>query len=170
MVPNWVLLEGPFWRHTASYVLPTFSAPGRSSLGNQTSQAPGMWHQPSSVCPEKNRVRMSFLFFLFSSHRLNWVYSELQSCGWFVFSVSFYYNLFHFHIDVDMICWDVFFIGYCRVWSKFPCVTQWVLVTNFINSSMHILVWSSSFLHAPHLYILLTRSFLSKSARLCLRQ
>ena len=26
------------------------------------------------------------------------------------------------------------FIDYCRVWSTFPCVTQWILVTCFINS------------------------------------
>ena len=33
----------------------------------------------------------------------------------------------------------------------------------FIKDSVHILVWSSSFLPAPHRYILVTRSFFSKS-------
>jgi len=40
-------------------------------------------------------------------------------------------------------------IGYNRAWSKFHCVTQWVLVIHFINSVGHVLVWSCSFLHAP---------------------
>ena len=52
-----------------------------------------------------------------------------------------------------------FHISYYRVWSKFPCVIQWVLVIYFINSIVHILVWSYSFLHGPHLYILVTGNF-----------
>ena len=49
-------------------------------------------------------------------------------------------------------CWVSFHIGYYRVWNKCPCVMQWILVIYFINSSVQILVWSNSFLHAPHLY------------------
>ena len=44
-----------------------------------------------------------------------------------------------------------------------------VLVIYFINSNVHILVWSNSFLHATHLYILVIRNFFSKSVRLCLQ-
>ena len=62
-------------------------------------------------------------------------------------------------ISTQMYIWFVgvfFFIGYYRACSKFPCVTQWVLVTYFINSSV--------ILHALHLCILVTKSFLSKSS------
>ena len=45
------------------------------------------------------------------------------------------------------------------MWSKCPCVIQWVLIIYFITNSVHILVWSNSFLHAPYLYILVIRSF-----------
>ena len=38
----------------------------------------------------------------------------------------------------------------------------------FINSSVHMLVWSSSFLPDPHHSFLVTRSFFPKSERLCL--
>ena len=62
---------GSFWGHTTCYVLPARSAPGPSSLGTRTSRAPGMWHR-KSLCPEGNRVGISFLFYLFSSHHLNW--------------------------------------------------------------------------------------------------
>ena len=50
----------------------------------------------------------------------------------------------------------LFFIGYYRACSKFPCVTQWVLATYFINRTV--------ILHAPHLCILVTGGFLSKSS------
>ena len=39
----------------------------------------------------------------------------------------------------------------------------------FINSCVHILLWSSSFLHTTHLYILVTESLFSKSVRLSLQ-
>ena len=40
---------------------------------------------------------------------------------------------------------EVFFhISYYRVWNKCPCAIQWILVIYFINSSVHVLVWSNS--------------------------
>ena len=53
------------------------------------------------------------------------------------------------------------------MWSKFPCVIQWVLVIYFINSIVHILVWSYSFLHGP-IFISWWLE-ISKSVRQCLQ-
>ena len=62
------------------------------------------------------------------------MHSELQPCGCFDFSFSFYCKLFCIYVGVYVIYCFFFFIDYCRVWSTFPCVTQWVLVACFINS------------------------------------
>ena len=100
------------------------------ALGTKPVRVQGCHSIPAQYVLRRTESECVFCSFCF--HPIIWtgVYSELQSCGWFVFSVSFYYNLFHFHIDVYMLCWDVFFMGYCRAWSKFPCVTRWVLFTH----------------------------------------
>ena len=54
------------------------------------------------------------------------------------------------------------------VLCKIPRVTQWVLESYFRYGCVHMLVWSSSFLPAPHLTFLVTGGFPSKSLRLCL--
>ena len=72
-------------------------------------------------------------------------------------------------VSLLLIHIELLHIGYYRVGGECPCVIEWVLVIYFINSNVHILVWSNSFLHAAHLYISVIRSFFSKSMRLCLR-
>ena len=52
--------------------VPSSLSPTHSSLGIQANQAPGMWHQPRSLCLEGNRISISFLLLLFLSHHLNW--------------------------------------------------------------------------------------------------
>ena len=100
---------------------------------------------------------------------------ELQSCGCFFFFFLFLLPqlvslfLIHRHIIIRIYIFVFFHIDYYRVWSKFPCVKQRVLVIYFINSSVPVIVWSSPFLHAPHLYILVTESIFSKSVRLYLQ-
>ena len=88
---------GSFWGRTPFYVLPARSAPGHSSLGIRTSRAPGMWHR-KSLCPEGNRVGISFLFYLFSSHHLNWsiqVNYNLMSVLFFLFLLQHIVSLLH---------------------------------------------------------------------------
>ena len=109
-----------------------------SSLSPRTLQ-PWEPNQSGSRDVTASRLSMSWgepsqnVFFVLSvfipSFELEYTVSYNLVGGLF-FSVSFYYNLFHFHIDVYMLCWDVFFMGYCRAWSKFPCVTRWVLFTH----------------------------------------
>ena len=57
------------------------------------------------VGPEGNRIRISFRFFCF--HPIFWtgVHSELQPCGCFDFSFSFYCKLFCIYVGVYVICW-----------------------------------------------------------------
>ena len=152
--------------------------PATCSQLPQPQDTPALGHKPVRLrgygtSPAQyvlRRIESEFLFWLFCFYSIIWtgVYSELQSCGCIVFSFSFYPKLFHFYIGVYMICWG-FSLQVNTECGKFPCVTRWVLVTYFINSSVHILVWSSSFLHAPHLYILVTRSFFSEFVNLCLQ-
>ena len=89
----------------------------------------------------------------------------------FLFLLPLLVSLFIIHscIYIYIYIFGFFHRDYYRVWSKFPCVTQRVLVIYFINSSVPVIVWSSSFLYAPHLYILVTESLFSKSVRLYLQ-
>ena len=103
-----------------------------------------------ATCPEGDRPSTFFsLLLLFLSHHLNW-------------SIQVNYSPvggFSLHIDHT-------------VWSKCPCAIQWVLIIYFIKSSVHILVWSSpegTDFSMPHIFfILVVRSFFSKSVKLCL--
>ena len=56
---------------------------------------------------------------------------------------AFYHNLLQMCIYLTHECVYIlvlFHTGYYRVWSKVPCVIQWVLVIYFITSIGHILV------------------------------
>ena len=78
---------------------------------------------PKSLCLEGSRVGISFPFYQFSSHHLNW--STQVNDNLVFFSFSFYDKLFHFCIVKYgyMTCWGFSFIGQYRVWSMFPSVT-----------------------------------------------
>ena len=160
---------GSFRGHTTCYMLPAYSAPGHSSLGTQSNRAPGMWHR-KSLCLEGNRVGISFPFYQFSSHHLNWstqVNYNLVSV-FFLFLLWQIVSLLHSEIWIyDLLGFFLYRLIQSVEYVSFCYMVT--LLTCFISSSVHVLVWSSSFLHAPHLYILMTRCFFSKSVSLCLQ-
>ena len=101
---------GSFWRHTACRMLPARSAPGPSSLGTQTSRAPGVWHlKPLCLRGIESEYPFCYIYF-HPSFELEYT-GEFQSREGFDFSFSFYHKLFHFYMVVRMICWVFFFIG-----------------------------------------------------------
>ena len=121
---------GPFWRHCLLHA--------SSSLSPRTLQ-PWDPNQSGSrdvtpVCPEGNRIRISFSYFCFIlSFELECLVNY-NLVGVFIFPFLSTANCFT-SIGVYMISWGFFFIGSCRMWSTFLCVTQWVLVSCFINTS-----------------------------------
>ena len=146
---------------------PSSLSPRTLQPWDEASLAPGMWHQLRSLWPEGKRV--SIFFFIFSvfilPFELEYI-GEFQSC----FPPPPLFKYCNWFISTDMYtCFGgvLFHIGDDRVFGMFPCVTQWVLVTYFINNSVHM-GWSSSFLPAPHVTFLATGSPFSKSVRLCL--
>ena len=86
------------------------------------------------VCPEGNRIRISFGYFCFiPSFELECTVNY-NLVGVFIFPFLSTANCFT-STGVYMISWGFFFIGSCRMWSTFLCVIQWVLVSCFINTS-----------------------------------
>ena len=123
---------------------------------------------PHSPSPTESKSLFFTLVSLLSQHfsffppfELEYIGELLLPCWCFVFFFLFLLpqlvSLLLIHKCVYIL--GFFYIGYYRVWSKFHCVIQWVLVIYFINSVRHILVWSYSLLHAPHLYIFVTGNF-----------
>ena len=93
-----------------------------------------MWHQPVLGEGEGEENQNFLRLFLFSSRLLNWSVQWITILWVFWFFLFFLRKLFHIYVGVYVISWGFFFIGYCRMWSTFLCVTQWVLATCFINS------------------------------------
>ena len=86
------------------------------------------------------------------------IYSLVGIFVFFLFKLS---QLVHFHIDVHMFFGGVLFpidFTECCVCFLVLHVGSWWL---FFNSNVHMLIWSSSFLPAPHLPFQVTRSSFS---------
>ena len=125
------------WRNTTCPMLPAPSAPGHSSL-----EMKPVWLQ---VCDTSSghyglKARESAFFFIFSvfilPFELEYI-GEFQSC----FPPPPLFKYCNWFISTDMYtCFGgvLFHIGDDRVFGMFPCVTQWVLVTYFINNSVHM--------------------------------
>ena len=134
---------------TACHMLPACSAPGHSSLGTQTSWAPGMWHC-KSPCPEGNSVGVSFLLHLLSSLHLIWsiqVNYSLVFC-FFLFLLWQIVSLLHRCIyDLS----GFFLIGNEGV-SMFPSVTwwSWSLVLSVV---VCICCSKAALFFLPHIFI-----------------
>ena len=158
---------GSFRGHTTCYTLPACSAPGHSSLGTQSSRAPGMWHRSHYAL---RGAELAYHFRFISFHPTIWTGAHrwMTTLCFFLFLLWQIVSLLHSEIWIyDLL--GFFLYGSIQSVEYVSFCYMLTLLTCFIISSVHVLVWSSSFLHAPHLYILVTRSFFSKSVSLCLQ-
>ena len=128
------------------------------SLSNHPTLAFSHWIQKSVLYIGVSDQSAFFVFSTIWTWVYRWIITALLVfCFFFLFLLPQLVSLLLIHKCVYIL--GFFYIGYYRVWSKFHCVIQWVLVIYFINSVGHILVWSYSLLHAPHLYIFVTGNF-----------
>jgi len=105
-VPNQVFLGG-----TLPATCPQLPQPQDTpALGTKPVRLQGCDTSPAQYVLRRRESECLFCSVFVPSFRpiIPGVYSELQSSGCFVFSFSFYYNLFNFYIDVYMICWGFF--------------------------------------------------------------